>query len=73
MAAKKWWQSRTIWVAIGTIVIGVLSTLDLSELVTDAAALRQIQAGITMAVGVLNLVLRFVTTEPITSVGPGQE
>ena len=53
---KKWYESKTVWVGIITTLIGIFSLLESQY------------SGIsifTTSVGVLNIVLRTLTTAPI--------
>lgn len=58
---KTWWQSKTIWVAIITILVAGLTQF------TDVVAISpEVKNYILGAVGILNLVLRlFSTSVPI--------
>lgn len=53
---KKWYYSRTIWVAIITAVIGVLTVI--GQEIPDAG-------WIVTAIGILNFALRLDTTKVI--------
>ena len=65
MDGKPFWKSKTFWVGVLTILVGFLSTLDLGGFGLEPEILRSVQAVITMVVGLINIVLRFVTKEPI--------
>jgi len=57
---KPWYQSKTLWAAVITGVAGVAMTVVGEGLVTE-----QIAGGILIGVGLLNTVLRMITTEPL--------
>ena len=53
---KGWWQSKTVWVQIISLVLGI------SMLLTE-----QYQAGVTLTIGgVINTILRFLTKDEVT-------
>lgn len=52
---KKWYQSRTIWVGVITALIGALSFIETHQ----GASIT------TIASGILMIVLRTLTTEPV--------
>jgi hypothetical protein len=56
METKKWYYSRTLWVAIITAVIGVLTVL--GQEIPDAG-------WIVTTIGILNFALRLNTTQTI--------
>ena len=56
MTAKKWWQSRTLWVGVIEIAIAVLTYL--AELPPSTT----MTAG---AAGILTIILRVITKQPI--------
>jgi len=59
--AKKWYQSRTVWVNVLTIIASVAATLNEWLVAGDFSA-----AGMSLLVLALaNLGLRFITTEGI--------
>ncbi len=62
VAPKRWWASKTIWVSILTFIIGLLGFLAGQDFVTNHP---QLPAFIAMALGILNVLLRFVTGRPI--------
>lgn len=53
---KQWWKSKTLWLNIGTIVVGVT---------TWAMGQAELGAPITL-VGVMNAVLRVISKSEIT-------
>jgi hypothetical protein len=59
---KKWYQSKTIWVAIVTALVGVGTSLVASETLPTS-----ITASIVTALGVLNFVLRTLTDTRIAN------
>lgn len=55
MEAKLWYKSRTLWIAVITAIIGVLSYV-----------LAQVEAGIGLTVGgVLMALLRVITSQEV--------
>ena len=54
---KAWWRSRTIWINI----LGVIA--EGGQLLTDVKVVPP--GTITMALGLVNIVLRKLTTQPI--------
>ena len=57
---KPWYQSKTIWAAIITAVAGVALSL-----VSEGVVNEQVAGGILIGVGLLNTVLRMITTETL--------
>jgi hypothetical protein len=57
---KLWYQSKTLWTAVGVGLIGVAGVLVQEELVTQDVA-----GFILMGVAVLQGILRILTTGPI--------
>jgi len=66
---KPWWKSKTMWVSIITIVAGAFSGLVDQNLVTNP----KIVSVILTVVGILNLVLRMVTSTPVVAKKPTAE
>ena len=62
--AKAWWQSKTIWVNAITLLIGVVSFLAGQEFIADHP---QIATWFAMVLGLLNIVLRFLTNQPVVA------
>ena len=60
--AKSWWRSKSIWIAAMQIVAGVLGAILGQEWITNNP---QAVAVIVTIVGVLNAVIRSITTKPI--------
>lgn len=59
MTPKPWYTSKTLWVAVLTIAIGALVELG------QVPQLAPYTGYLTAAIGIANLILRFVTTQPI--------
>jgi uncharacterized membrane protein len=57
---KPWYQSKTLWAAVITGIIGVATAVAGEGLVSE-----QVAGGILIGVGLLNTLLRMVTTEPL--------
>ena len=56
MAEKKWFESKTVWINVLALAGGVITMLA-----------GELQAGGTItALGVVNIILRYVTTSAIT-------
>ena len=68
---KYWWQSKTVWV---NALVAVASLL---TLITGTYTLPpSVMPWITLALGIINIVLRFLTDQPIgtdTSLPPSEE
>ncbi len=62
-AAKPWWKSRTIWAQLLPIMVAILALLADDQLLTNHP---QAVAGLLLAIGVINIVLRSLTGQPIT-------
>jgi hypothetical protein len=62
MKTKQWYQSKTIWVQIITMLIGAVTIVSASDAISTQNAL--ILA--TIVVPILNMFLRTITSEPIT-------
>ncbi len=61
--AKPWWLSKTIWIAVLQIVSGVLASI----LAQEWVASHPQAVGVLIAiVGIINAVLRSITTKPIS-------
>lgn len=60
--AKKWWQSKTIWINSITAATATITVLAGQQIVTDHPA---IAAGLVAALGGLNIALRLITCLPI--------
>lgn len=58
---KKWYTSKTVWLAVLTIIAGVLDVLQAWLVQGDFSA-----SGVVMLVsGSVGVLLRFLTTQPI--------
>lgn len=51
-----WWRSKTLWLSVVIIAIGI----------TQVIAAQYPSGGITLALGILNAINRFLTDRPIT-------
>ncbi len=57
---KKWYESKTMWIAIATSLVGILMAVSESIEVSGG------DAGVLLSVvGVVNFILRYVTSRPI--------
>jgi len=57
---KPWYQSKTLWAAVITGIAGVAMAV-----VGEGMVNEQVAGGILIAVGLLNTILRMITTEPL--------
>ena len=57
---KPWYQSKTLWAAVITGIAGVAMAV-----VGEGMVNEQVAGGILIAVGLLNSILRMITTEPL--------
>ena len=63
---KDWYKSKTLWFAALTVSVGVAaSVFGFNEWVPDEVTADTIQTVVLVLVGVVNIVLRYVTREPI--------
>lgn len=62
MKPKKLLRSKTAWVSILTIAAGVVTYLSGAPIISENPA---IVSGLVVALGLINLGLRFLTTAPI--------
>ena len=60
---KSWLFSKTIWINVLTLILGILTTLQASEFLTPQLVLIIT----SIVVPILNMFLRWLTSEPITS------
>ena len=60
---KSWLFSKTIWINALTLILGILTTLQASEFLTPQLVLIIT----SIVVPILNMFLRWLTSEPITS------
>ena len=66
MTSKDWYKSKTLWFAALTVIIGVAaSVFGFNEWAPDEATADTIQTAVLVVVGLVNIVLRYVTTESI--------
>ena len=67
---KDWYKSKTLWFAALTIIIGVAaSVFGFDTWAPDGATADLIQTVILVVVGIVNIVLRYVTSEAIKKRG----
>jgi hypothetical protein len=59
---KAWYASKTVWINLITTVVGVLGFIAGSDWIAQNPAMV---AGLTSAVGVLNVILRLVTGKAV--------
>jgi len=60
-------KSKVVWVNVLVVGAGVLSYIAGHELVVDNATIVSL---LTIAVGVVNVALRFVTNQPVIKINP---
>ena len=58
---KQFWRSKTFWFAVIAILVGGAELLGYADFVPN----EETQGVIVLAIGLVNLVLRFVTTERV--------
>ena len=63
--AKPWYTSKTIWFAVLTVLIGVAGVFGFGEFAPDASTMQVIETVTLVVVGLGNLLLRYLTKEPI--------
>ena len=59
---KSIFKSRTVWINVLTVSVATAGFLSGHELI---AQYPQVVAGIGVAIGAMNIILRLITTEPI--------
>lgn len=59
---KKWFQSKTFWVNALTVIAGTIGYIAGHELIADNASFVALLVAVQ---GAVNVVLRFVTWQPI--------
>ena len=59
MPSKAWWKSKTIWFNIAILASGVV----------DFILASRAQGGGVIALGILGIILRFITNRPINGGG----
>jgi len=62
VVSKPWYQSRTLWLAVLTFVAGLVGFLQADEFVAEYP---QVVAGLGIALAVVQVALRFLTSRPI--------
>lgn len=62
-SSKPWWQSKTIWISALTLIIGIVGFIAGQDFI---ASNPQVAGWFTMGLGLLNIILRFLTGKPIT-------
>lgn len=60
--SKPWYLSKTVWVNVLTAAVAVGTVLGGQQIVTDNPG---VAASLTAAVAGLNVVLRFITVQPL--------
>ena len=58
--SKPWYQSKTLWAAVITGIVGVATAL-----VGEGLVSTEVAGGILIGVGLLNSVLRVITTDAL--------
>ena len=65
MAPKSWYKSKTVWFAVLTVLIGIAGAFGFGEFAPDASTMQVIETVILVLVGLGNILLRYLTKEPI--------
>jgi len=65
MAPKSWYKSKTVWFAVLTVLIGIAGAFGFGEFAPDASTMQVIETVTLVVVGLGNLLLRYLTKEPI--------
>jgi hypothetical protein len=65
MNGKPLLRSKTFWINLITVVAGILTSVGGSELIQDNPQVVGVMATV---IGVVNVLLRLITKEPVTSV-----
>ena len=65
MAPKSWYKSKTVWFAVLTVLIGISGDFGFGEFAPDASTLQVIETVTLVVFGLGNLLLRYLTKEPI--------
>ena len=65
MTPKSWYKSRTVWFAVLTVLIGIAGAFGFGEFAPDASTMQVIETVTLVVVGLGNLLLRYLTKEPI--------
>ena len=67
---KPIWHSRTFWINLLTAIAGVLGVFLGSDLIAEHP---EVAAGLVSALGVVNVILRVITGEPVVLLPPPKE
>ena len=65
MTSKAWYKSKTLWFAVLTVLLGVASAFGFGEFAPGEVDAETINTVILVVVGGVNLLLRYLTKEPI--------
>lgn len=65
MTPKNWYTSKTVWFAVLTVLIGIAGAFGFGEFVPDASTAQMIEAVTLIVVGLVGILLRYLTKEPI--------
>jgi len=65
MTPKSWYKSKTVWFAVLTVLIGIAGAFGFGEFAPDASTMQVIETVTLVVVGLGNLLLRYLTKEPI--------
>ena len=60
---KEWYKSKTLWFGVLTVVVGVATAFGFAEFSPDPEQAKLIGSIVTIAVGVINVVLRKYFTD----------
>lgn len=60
--AKRWYLSRTIWANVITALVAILGAIGGQSFITNHP---EWASGLLLATSILNVILRFVTTEGV--------
>ena len=63
---KPWYKSKTVWINVITLCVGITAVLSESETLPQEAVLILT----ALVVPILNVFLRWLTNKPITSIAP---
>ena len=66
VGAKPWWRSKTIWANILPVVLAILALMADDQLI---AKHPQAVSAVLLAIGMVNIVLRSITNQPISRGG----
>lgn len=62
MESKQFWQSKTLWLNTFTVLVAILMLVQARPWV---ATLPLLEESLLLVVGILNILLRFVTSQPV--------